>query len=178
MVITLNLIILHDENRCTFHEKHCTFLWKAWKAQRFSYERPLQGIVTLCFLCLYKKWNHNGKISQKPTTVSNMAVFIEIINFIAAQNSSRSFSGIEYFFLLQMKTERSCSLPVLKGSSKFRHGVLQLMIHTIDPLNECKYFNHYYLLLLLYFVNTQWQTNLWTDVKSKENFQSETCAFL
>ncbi len=29
-------------------------------------------------------------------------------------------------------------MPPLKGSTKFRHGVLQLMIHTIDPLGECK----------------------------------------
>ncbi|XP_064608721.1 sodium/potassium/calcium exchanger 2-like [Liolophura sinensis] len=41
--------------------------------------------------------------------------------------------------LLSEKPQRTCSLPILKsGSAKFRHGVLQLMIHTIDPLGEGK----------------------------------------
>ncbi|XP_071095150.1 sodium/potassium/calcium exchanger 2-like [Haliotis cracherodii] len=41
--------------------------------------------------------------------------------------------------LLKQKGERRCSLPILHaGSSRFRHGVLQLMIHTIDPLGPEK----------------------------------------
>lgn len=37
------------------------------------------------------------------------------------------------------KPVRSCSLPILhSGSGRFRHGFLQLMIHTIDPLGEAK----------------------------------------
>ncbi|XP_052791365.1 sodium/potassium/calcium exchanger 2-like isoform X1 [Mya arenaria] len=35
------------------------------------------------------------------------------------------------------KAHRSCSIPILhSGTSHFRHGVLQLMIHTIDPISE------------------------------------------
>ncbi|XP_053406141.1 sodium/potassium/calcium exchanger 2-like isoform X2 [Mercenaria mercenaria] len=35
------------------------------------------------------------------------------------------------------KPHRSCSIPILhSGTSHFRHGVLQLMIHTIDPIAE------------------------------------------
>jgi hypothetical protein len=30
------------------------------------------------------------------------------------------------------------SIPVLHSGSHFRHGLLQLMIHTIDPLNDGK----------------------------------------
>ena len=31
---------------------------------------------------------------------------------------------------------RKMSTPILHGGSKFRQGVLQLMIHSIDPLHE------------------------------------------
>ena len=41
LVISLNLIILHDEKRCAFHEKH-------EKHNAFHTEDYLQGIVTLC----------------------------------------------------------------------------------------------------------------------------------
>ena len=34
------------------------------------------------------------------------------------------------------------SLPVLHSGSHFRHGLLQLMIHTIDPLNDGENFNY------------------------------------
>ncbi|CAH1795775.1 unnamed protein product [Owenia fusiformis] len=35
------------------------------------------------------------------------------------------------------RPQRSCSVPILRvGSSKYRQGVLQLMIHTIDPLHD------------------------------------------
>ncbi|KAL4227269.1 hypothetical protein ACF0H5_012715 [Mactra antiquata] len=37
----------------------------------------------------------------------------------------------------KLKPHRSCSIPILhSGTSHFRHGVLQLMIHTIDPIAE------------------------------------------
>ena len=32
-------------------------------------------------------------------------------------------------------------IPVLHAGSHFRHGLLQLMIHTIDPLHDGKRFN-------------------------------------
>jgi hypothetical protein len=32
----------------------------------------------------------------------------------------------------------STSIPILHAGTHFRHGLLQLMIHTIDPLNEGK----------------------------------------
>ena len=32
------------------------------------------------------------------------------------------------------------SIPVLHAGSHFRHGLLQLMIHTIDPLHDGKLF--------------------------------------
>ncbi|XP_054159687.1 sodium/potassium/calcium exchanger Nckx30C-like, partial [Oppia nitens] len=35
-----------------------------------------------------------------------------------------------------MQTNRKMSTPILHGGSKFRQGVLQLMIHSIDPLHE------------------------------------------
>ncbi|XP_050401178.2 sodium/potassium/calcium exchanger 2 [Patella vulgata] len=39
--------------------------------------------------------------------------------------------------LLNEKPERSCSLPILHaGAGRFRHGMLQLMIHTIDPIGN------------------------------------------
>ena len=31
------------------------------------------------------------------------------------------------------------SIPVLHAGSHFRHGLLQLMIHTIDPLHDGKF---------------------------------------
>ena len=31
------------------------------------------------------------------------------------------------------------SIPVLHAGSHFRHGVFQLMIHTIDPLHDGKF---------------------------------------
>ena len=33
------------------------------------------------------------------------------------------------------------SIPVLHAGSHFRHGLLQLMIHTIDPLHDGKFEN-------------------------------------
>ena len=33
------------------------------------------------------------------------------------------------------------SIPVLHAGSHFRHGLLQLMIHTIDPLHDGKQFS-------------------------------------
>ncbi|KAG1649722.1 Sodium/potassium/calcium exchanger Nckx30C [Nymphon striatum] len=35
-------------------------------------------------------------------------------------------------------TNRRASTPILHSGSKFRHGLLQLMIHTIDPLHDGK----------------------------------------
>ena len=32
-------------------------------------------------------------------------------------------------------------IPVLHAGSHFRHGLLQLMIHTIDPLHDGKLFS-------------------------------------
>ena len=32
-------------------------------------------------------------------------------------------------------------IPVLHAGSHFRHGLLQLMIHTIDPLHDGKFFS-------------------------------------
>ena len=49
------------------------------------------------------------------------------------------------------KPHRSCSIPILhSGTSHFRHGVLQLMIHTIDPIAEgmCKFVHNF-----VHFVN-------------------------
>ena len=31
---------------------------------------------------------------------------------------------------------RATNIPVLHSGSHFRHGLLQLMIHTIDPLHD------------------------------------------
>lgn len=46
---------------------------------------------------------------------------------------------IIYFTSCFQRPERTASLPILHGSGgRFRHGVLQLMIHTIDPLAESK----------------------------------------
>ncbi|KAJ8304203.1 hypothetical protein KUTeg_017786 [Tegillarca granosa] len=39
--------------------------------------------------------------------------------------------------ILLIKPERTHSMPILhSGGNRYRHGVLQLMIHTIDPLHE------------------------------------------
>lgn len=34
----------------------------------------------------------------------------------------------------------STGIPVLHSGSHFRHGLLQLMIHTIDPLHDGNFF--------------------------------------
>ncbi|GBN50056.1 hypothetical protein AVEN_45475-1 [Araneus ventricosus] len=34
--------------------------------------------------------------------------------------------------------KRRASTPILHAGSKFRHGLLQLMIHSIDPLHDGK----------------------------------------
>ena len=34
---------------------------------------------------------------------------------------------------------RSGGMPILHSGTHFRHGLLQLMIHTIDPLHEGKF---------------------------------------
>ena len=36
-------------------------------------------------------------------------------------------------------------IPVLHAGSHFRHGLLQLMIHTIDPLHDGKKKSHEFL---------------------------------
>ena len=45
-----------------------------------------------------------------------------------------------YVFLSRLQSgrrERLASLPFLhSGAGRYRHGMLQLMIHTIDPLSE------------------------------------------
>ena len=38
------------------------------------------------------------------------------------------------------------SIPVLHAGSHFRHGLLQLMIHTIDPLHDGKKKNIFYII--------------------------------
>ncbi|GIX96032.1 hypothetical protein CDAR_6931 [Caerostris darwini] len=40
-----------------------------------------------------------------------------------------------FYCLFQMKKRRA-STPILHAGSKFRHGLLQLMIHSIDPLHD------------------------------------------
>ena len=40
------------------------------------------------------------------------------------------------------------SIPVLHAGSHFRHGLLQLMIHTIDPLHDGKTANFHFLEIL------------------------------
>ncbi|XP_067143582.1 sodium/potassium/calcium exchanger Nckx30C-like [Centruroides vittatus] len=40
--------------------------------------------------------------------------------------------------LMPSMMKRRMSTPLLHGGSKFRHGLLQLMIHSIDPLHEGK----------------------------------------
>lgn len=37
---------------------------------------------------------------------------------------------------LTHQTNRRVSVPMLHGGSKFRQGVLQLMIHSVDPLHQ------------------------------------------
>ena len=47
------------------------------------------------------------------------------------------------------------SIPVLHAGSHFRHGLLQLMIHTIDPLHDGKFENicsNFHLCSLQYYV--------------------------
>lgn len=42
--------------------------------------------------------------------------------------------------------------------AKFRHGLLQLMIHTIDPLHDGELETHTTTLLIVYFVCILWIT--------------------
>ena len=51
------------------------------------------------------------------------------------------------------------SIPVLHAGSHFRHGLLQLMIHTIDPLHDGKFprlrpFNFNFLIYYLNPIST------------------------
>ena len=38
---------------------------------------------------------------------------------------------------------RATNIPVLHSGSHFRHGLLQLMIHTIDPLHDGELMQRY-----------------------------------
>jgi hypothetical protein len=48
------------------------------------------------------------------------------------------------------------SIPVLHSGSHFRHGLLQLMIHTIDPLNDGEQFNknNFFIILIFFLLQT------------------------
>lgn len=68
--------------------------------------------------------------------------FIRMKSFYScfSENILNIYKSLHTCFSSQ-KPVRSCSLPILhSGSGRFRHGFLQLMIHTIDPLGEGRKF--------------------------------------
>ena len=61
-----------------------------------------------------------------------------LIYMVSAVLRKCTSCSLQYNFCIFQNDVRPCSNILKSGSGKFRHGVLQLMIHTIDPLGDGK----------------------------------------
>ncbi|XP_064620799.1 sodium/potassium/calcium exchanger 2-like isoform X2 [Lineus longissimus] len=95
-----------------------------------NYIKWWEALTLLIFYFLYVLFmKFNGTVE----------VFVKTkILTLCKKNQVNSVHSAENL-ILDERPQRSCSLPVLhSGSGRFRHGVLQLMIHTIDPLTDAR----------------------------------------
>ena len=77
---------------------------------------------------------YNQKATAVKTIYFTITLLTICLSFLQAGVTGAAMSGV-----VAGETQKShTGIPVLHAGSHFRHGLLQLMIHTIDPMHDGK----------------------------------------
>eukprot|EP00095_Tigriopus_kingsejongensis_P005989 maker-scaffold48_size466083-snap-gene-3.25 protein:Tk05989 transcript:maker-scaffold48_size466083-snap-gene-3.25-mRNA-1 annotation:"sodium potassium calcium exchanger nckx30c isoform x2" len=118
---------------CTFYSiSLLTLIYFFIDEKIYLYEAVLQFSIYIVYV-VFMKFNMNAERFVKKILYKNKVTRVRSTDHLVpnAGVTGAAMSGV-------VASDGNRSIPVLHSGTHFRHGLLQLMIHTIDPLHDGK----------------------------------------